>query len=91
MQKFAKASNDRANAKAKQLARAQTVDGDDNDEVELTSVVQQENAVNQNVVDGKQQFGFEVGDVLKVKYIEKKPPKGLEWMKDGDFVALVLK
>ena len=39
----------------------------------------------------KQQFGFEVGDVLKVKYIEKKPPKGLEWMKDGDFVALVLK
>ena len=43
------------------------MDGDDNDEVELTSVVQQENAVNQNVVDGKQQFGFEVGDVLKVK------------------------
>ena len=59
MEKFQRGCEERSNAKAKSLAR-QRLDSDD--EVELTSVVQQDRALNPNVVDGKQKFGFEIGE-----------------------------
>lgn len=93
MDKFQRGCEERSNAKAKSLAR-QRIDSDD--EVELTSVVQQDSALNPNVVDGKQKFGFEIGDILHITYICDDPPKGCEWMKGADgnggkFVAKVLK
>ena len=58
--------------------------------------VQQDSALNPNVVDGKQKFGFEIGDILNITYICDDPPKGCKWMKGADgnggkFVAKVLK
>ena len=81
------------NAKAKSLAR-QRLDFDD--EVEITSVVQQDSALNPNVVHGKHKFGVEIGDILNITYICDDPPKGKEWMKGADgnggkFVAKILK
>ena len=62
----------------------------------VSTLVQQDSALNPNVVDGKQKFRFEIGDILNITYIFDDPPKGCEWMKGADgnggkFVAKVLK
>ena len=60
-------------------------------DVESVSVVKQSGVVNPNEVDGKRKFGFDIGDLLSVKYIAADPPKGCEWMTDKAFVAKVTK
>ena len=54
-------------------------------------MVKQSGVVNPNEVDGKRKFGFDIGDLLSVKYIAADPPKGCEWMTDKAFVAKVTK
>ena len=61
------------------------------EDVEEVSIVKQSNVINPNEIEGKREFGFDVGDVLVVKYTSDDPPKGCSWMKDATFHAKVEK
>ena len=37
-------------------------------------IIQQENAINPLIVEGKRVFGFDIGDVLRIEYICDEPP-----------------
>ena len=61
-------------------------------------IIQQENAINPLIVEGKRVFGFDIGDVLRIEYIcddADEPPLGCAWMKEpaykNKFIAHVVK
>jgi hypothetical protein len=61
-------------------------------------IIQQENAINPVIVEGKRVFGFDIGDVLRIEYICDEPPLGCAWaalMKEqaykNKFIAQVVK
>ena len=45
-------------------------------------IIQQENAINPVIVEGKRVFGFDIRDVLRIEYICDEPPLGCAWMKE---------
>ena len=61
-------------------------------------IIQQENAINPVIVEGKRVFGFDIGDVLRIEYICDEPPLGCAWaawMKEqaykNKFIAHIVK
>ena len=42
-------------------------------------IIQEENAINPWIVEGKRVFGFDIGDVLRIEYICDEPPLGCAW------------
>ena len=92
---YQKACQERERAKAKQLEEVQAKKLEEvqieSVESEEVSIVKQSDVINPYEIDGKREFGFEIGDVLAIKYVSDDPPKGCSWMKDATFNAKVEK